>query len=122
MNQIDNGAAHVVASDTRQMVSAMDVALLHQARLCATLVEAASESRVAIASSQLVFEAVSAGMTKLVDSRASVATAIKRLTLIQRQSNLATVSLGCPGGMFNLPASARATAPDDAKLEVVFAD
>lgn len=111
MVEIKHGTAKVVAADTQAMTASLDEALLQQARLCATLVEAAGETELSIVESQPVLEAVAASMVKLVESRSSVAVAVKQLTGIQRRSNLAEVSFGCPGGWYRSRGSAETT-PD----------
>jgi type IV secretory pathway ATPase VirB11/archaellum biosynthesis ATPase len=119
MPEIKESTARVVAGDAQSMVSALDMALLQQARLCASIVETAAESQLPISSSQPVLAAMTEGMNRLVDSRASMEAAIRKMSVIQRNSNLGAVSFGCPNGFFRTPAPAFASAAQKGNCELV---
>lgn len=99
MHQIRNSAGSVVAQDTLSSVAALDTAFVMQARLCATVVEAAAESKLPVAATQKLLDAITAGMRGLVASREEVVTAVREINFIQARSNLRETSFGCPNGL-----------------------
>ena len=96
MHQIKHSSGAVVAAETQASVAAIDTAVLTQVRLCASVIEAASESKMPVATTQKVLESMAAGMTCLVASRLDIVNAVRELALIQRSSSLNTTSFGCP--------------------------
>lgn len=99
MHQIKNNAGAVVAQDTLSSVTALDTAFVMQARLCATVIEAAAESNLPVAATQKLLDAITAGMRGLVASREEVVTAVREINFIQARSNLRETSFGCPNGL-----------------------
>lgn len=99
MHQIKNTAGAVVAADTQSSASALDAAFIAQARLCATVVEAAADSKLPVAATQKLLDSITAGLRGLVASRAEFVTAVREINAIQAQSNLREVSFGCPNGL-----------------------
>ena len=116
MVHIKESSAQVVAGDAQAMTTALDLALLQQVRLCASIVETAADTKLGLAASQPVLAAMATGVSKLIDSRASMASAIKDMTIIQKRSNLAETSFGCPGGFWRTQAPSFASAA--AEVEV----
>lgn len=88
----------MIAADTQSSVAALDMAVVMQSRLCASVMEAATASRLPINTTQPVLEAMTAGMQSLADSRANMVTAVRQLISIQKCSTLSEEVFGCPGG------------------------
>ena len=99
MHSIKQSSAAVVASDTQDAGAAYDAALLAQARLCASFVEANDEVKLPMATSQTILQSMTDGMSGLVASRAHMTSVVRQLNLVQARSNLQTVSFGCPDGL-----------------------
>lgn len=100
MHKIKEQVGHVVAADTQASVAALDMAVLMQSRLCASSIEAATDSRLPMAATQGLLESLSAGINGLVESRAKLATAVRHLNVIQGRSTLRETSFGCPNGVY----------------------
>lgn len=96
MHEIKHTSGAVVAAETQASVTAIDIAVLTQARLCASVIEAASESKVPVATAQKLLESMTAGMSGLVASRLDIVKTVRELTLIQRRSTLNASDFGCP--------------------------
>lgn len=99
MHEIKHAVGNVVASDTQASVAALDNALVMQSRMCASIIEAASDSRLPIAATQSLLENLAYGINGLATSRGNMVVAVRELTRIQAGSNLETTSFGCPGGL-----------------------
>ena len=99
MHSIKQSSAAVVASDTQDAGAAFDSALLAQARLCASFVEANNEVKLPMATSQRILQSMTDGMSGLVASREHMTSVVRQLNLVQARSNLQTVSFGCPDGL-----------------------
>ncbi len=99
MHNIKQRVGEVVAADTQASVAALDSAVLMQTRLCASTIEASSDSKMPIAATQDLLESLSAGLNGLVQSRAELVKAVRHINLIQAKSNLRTVGFGCPNGL-----------------------
>lgn len=99
MHEIKHAVGSVVASDTQASVAALDNALVTQSRMCASIVEAAADSRLPIAATQSLLENLAHGINGLATSRGNMVVAVRELTRIQARSNLETTSFGCPGGL-----------------------
>lgn len=104
MHQIKSSAGAVVAADTQSSVAALDAAFIAQARLCATVVEAATESKLPVGATQKLLDSITAGLRGLVASREEVVVAVREINLIQAKSNLRTVAFGCPNGLYPMTA------------------
>lgn len=96
MHQIKENAGVVVAAETQAMVTAIDNAMLTQARLCSSVVEAASDAKMPVAATQKLLQSISDGMGSLVTTRANLSTAVKEMALIKSRSNLQPMNWGCP--------------------------
>lgn len=96
MHQIKHTSGAVVAAEAQASVAAIDAAVLTQARLCASVIEAANESNVPVAVAQKLLQSMTAGMSGLVASRMDIVNTVRELTLIQKKSSLKTTSFGCP--------------------------
>lgn len=105
MHKIKESTGAVVAQDIAASVSALDAAFVMQARLCATVIEAASESKLPVGATQKLLDSITAGMRGLVASREEVVTAVREINLIQAKSSLRVTSYGCPGGLYSLSTS-----------------
>ncbi len=96
MHKINKASGAVIASDTQASVAALDQAVLTQARLCASILETASESQLPMAATQKLLQSVAAGMSGLVASRTDMLSAVRTLNMLQMKSNLKETSFGCP--------------------------
>lgn len=103
MHKIEEGVGGVVAADTRTTMASVDATYVAQARMAASIVEAATASNMPASATQELLEAVTESMTQVVASRTKMIKALGQLQQIQRKSNLREVGFGCPGG---LPSSA----------------
>ena len=119
MHQIKKSTGDVVAADTQSSVSAIDYAVLSQARLTASLVEAAKDSQLAAASTQKLLQSMTNGMSVLISSRAELVTAVREINMIQLRSNLQTTSFGCPDGGPIKPSGSDQNAPFIAKADLI---
>lgn len=108
MHEIQPAAGRVVANDTQNCVAAVDQAVMSFAHLCASIVEVSTASRLPIGTVQSALANAGDGLTKLIASREDMSQATHALTTIQKDSNLRTVSFGCP------PFSPSAHTPDAA--------
>lgn len=100
MFSISEQVGHVVAADTRTSVSSLDAAVIAQARMCATVVEASGAEHLPIGTIQKVLDSLSSGIRDLVASRAELITAVRELNVIQSESSLQETSFGCPTGPY----------------------
>lgn len=98
MHNIKQRVGDVIAADTQASIEALDTAVLMQTRLCASTIEAATDSRLPIAATQSLLETLSSGMQVLVQGRAELAKTVRHINLIQARSNLRETSFGCPNG------------------------
>jgi hypothetical protein len=98
MLQIKHAVGSVVAADTQSSIEALDRAVAQQSRMCASVIEAAHDSHLAIATTQPLLDALSASVRGLVESRANLAEAVRQVAVIQAKSNLRETGFGCPSG------------------------
>jgi len=98
MIELKEGAGLVVVGDVRNAVAAVDEALLNGARLCASVIEASQGANIPVQQSQVLLQAISQGMNRVVEGRSEFVIAIKQMAAIKGQSNLAPVDYGCPDG------------------------
>jgi hypothetical protein len=98
MFQIKHSVGSVVAADAQSSIEALDRAVAQQSRMCASVIEAAHDSHLAIATTQPLLDALSAGLRGLVESRANLAKAVREVAVIQAKSNLRETGFGCPNG------------------------
>ena len=99
MHEIEQGVGSVVAADTRTTMMSVDATYLAQARMAASIVEAATASCLPAGATQQLLEAVTDSMAQVVAGRTKLISALVQLQQIQRQSNLREVGFGCPGGL-----------------------
>jgi len=97
-HQIRKTVGSVVASDTQSSVAALDLAVVSQSRMCASVMEAAGDSKMPIGATQKLLEAMTSGLQGLAVSRADMVTAVRELRRIQADSSLVEEYFGCPGG------------------------
>jgi hypothetical protein len=95
MHYFENGAALVIAEDLRSTFGAVDEALVNGSRLFNSIAETARTSRLNATESQRLFDHVAAGLSCVVQGRGEIVDAMKRMTVLKRQSNLETVDIGC---------------------------
>ncbi len=86
----------VVAADVQTTVAAVDDAILNGARLCASFIEATQGSNLPVSQSQKVIKSITAGLSAVADGRAEIVSAVRHLTTIKDNSNLAPENYGCP--------------------------
>jgi hypothetical protein len=99
MLNINKTSGTVVAAETQNLAAAIDSTMLAQARLTASIIETAGESKAPVMATQKLLKALSDNMSGLVSSRADFATAVRELNSLQSHSNLKEVGLGCPNGL-----------------------
>ena len=95
MLKIDQGAAHVIAGDIRATFSAVDDAIVNGTRLFGSIVETTRQSDLSAVESQRLYDSVAAGLNAVVKGRGDIVDALKRMTVLKRNSNLEPVDLGC---------------------------
>jgi hypothetical protein len=99
MHDIKQATGAVVAADTQASVGTLDEAVLAQARLCASVIEAAAASKMPVGATQKLLESMSNGIKGLVTSRSDLVAAVREINMIKMQSNLQETSYGCPNGL-----------------------
>lgn len=99
MVDIKKNVGGLVAADTQSSAAALDMAVVMQSRMCASVMEAAAHSKLPIAATQGALDAMTASLQNLSASRAGLVTAVRELLRIQAASNLCEVSFGCPDGI-----------------------
>ena len=109
MDKIEQGVGSVVAADTRMTMRSVDATYLAQARMAASIVEAATASDLPAGATQGILQAVTDSMSQVVAGRTELIKALTELQQLQRKSNLREVGFGCPGG---LPSQASLVASD----------
>ncbi|WP_126173023.1 hypothetical protein [Altericroceibacterium xinjiangense] len=102
MHEIKETIGAVIAGDTQASVKALDTAVTLQSRMCSNIMEAAMEARLPMGATQGLLEKLASGMNGLVATRSDMIAALRELSRIQSQSNLKTVSYGCPAGVENM--------------------
>ena len=115
MFSISKGIGRVVADDSQSSAATLNSALIAQARLCATVAEAAEASRLPMVATQNLLESLTGAMRNVIESRAGLVVAAHELAAIQSRSNLRTTDFGCPTGpytTFFTTASANEAAPE----------
>ena len=98
MLDIKQAVGAVVAADTQSSITALDQAVAQQSRMCASVIEAAHDSHLAIATTQPLLDALTSGLRGLIESRANLAKAAREIAIIQAKSNLRETGFGCPNG------------------------
>lgn len=106
MYKIENGVGSVVAGDMQASTAAMENAVYANARLCASLVEGAVQSKLPFNATQAILESVTNSMSKLVGSRAELLETMLGLKALQQQSTLRETAFGCGAGCPPWPTSA----------------
>lgn len=122
MYAISKQIGQVVAADSQSSVSSLDSALIAQARMCATVVEASDASHLPMGATQKVLASLTGGMRNLVESRAELLAAVQELTVIQRRSNLRETGFGCPAGPETFFTTGRAEAHADPRAAEISID
>jgi hypothetical protein len=102
MQNFDVNVGTLVAADTQGTLKALDDAILSELKLCTTLVEAIQGGDVPIASSQKILSSVTSGLSHIVAGRGEMATAVRQLTILKRDSNLSVYDYGCPNGALSV--------------------
>lgn len=105
MHRIQETAAKVVVDDTQSSVGAIDQAVMSYSRLCASIVEVSNASDLPVTAGQPALAKVAAGLNALIEGREHIASAVRELTKVQRDSSLRETAFECPGG---LPTSGQA--------------
>jgi hypothetical protein len=112
MIELKNGAGLVVAADVQNAFATLDDALLSEARMMVSVLEATEKASICAGQKQRLLSSLGAGMAATLDGRGHVVSALKELLDIKSQSNLAPVNYGCPGGWVTAEGE---TAPRSAK-------
>lgn len=98
MIELKNGAGLVVAGDVQNAFATLDDALLSEARMLVSILEATEKAAMCAGQKQRLLSTLGASMAATLDGRKHVVSALKELLDIKAQSNLAEVSYGCPAG------------------------
>ncbi|MCA1661080.1 MAG: hypothetical protein LC648_02490 [Novosphingobium sp.] len=114
MYSISKSIGQVVAADSQSSASALNSALIAQARLTATIAEASEASGLPMIATQSALESLAGAMSHVIESRAGLVSAARELATTQSRSNLRTTNFGCPTGpyQFFTTASAAETEPE----------
>lgn len=108
MIELKTGAGLVVAGDVRNAFAAVDDALLNQARMYVSILEATKNANIPAGQTQRLLKSLTGSISQVVDGRAQAVDALKQMIDIKEHSNLAPVSYGCPIGWDDLKACAPA--------------
>lgn len=100
MQNFDANLGSLVAADTQGTLRALDDAILSELKLCTTLVEAIQGSAIPVASSQKLLSSLTTGLSHVVAGRGEMATAVRQLIVLKKDSNLAVYDYGCPNASF----------------------
>lgn len=95
MHTFNTGAAIVIAADLRTTLASVDSALVTGSRLIGTMLETAQDANLSAIESQRVLDDMTTGLTNVVKGRSDMVEALKRMTVLKRNSNLETVDVGC---------------------------
>lgn len=106
MIELKPGAGLVVTGDVRNAFASVDDALLNNARMYVSVLEAAQGANIPVQQTQKLLASLTRGMALVVDGRAEIVGALKEMIAIKDRSNLAPVSYGCPVGWEELKAAA----------------
>lgn len=96
MVEFKPGAGLVVAGDVQSAMSSVDAAILNQARLCASFIEATTGTNLPVVQSQKVIKSLTTSMSAVADGREEMVSAVRHLTAIKDRSNLVMEDYGCP--------------------------
>jgi len=96
LNIEPNNAARV-AETTRNAIRQYDEALSSAARLTLSFIEASTNTNIPVNETQKILAAVHQSQSDLVSARGTMASAVSLMTSVQRRSNIAETSFGCPG-------------------------
>lgn len=119
MHEIKHSSGAVVAAETQASVAAIDTAVLTQARLCVSVIEAANDTNAPVVTVQKLLQSMTAGMSGLVASRMDMVNTVRELTLIQRRSTLDASDFGCPDVVDPTQGSLKAEPAPRASLDVM---
>ncbi|NJS15092.1 MAG: hypothetical protein HC788_11365 [Sphingopyxis sp.] len=100
MLTIKQAVGNVVAADTQETVRAIDKTIANQTRMIASVVDAAQDSHLPLAATQIMLEEMALGLNDIVNGRARLGAAVKEMAQIQARSNLRETSFGCPNGSY----------------------
>ncbi|GAA4024858.1 hypothetical protein GCM10022280_27180 [Sphingomonas swuensis] len=106
MIELKPGAGMVVVADVRSAFASVDDALLSQARMIVSVLEATQNANIPAGQSQRLLRSMTDGMSSTVEGRAKICSALGEMLEIKKNSNLAPVGYGCPVGWEDLKASA----------------
>lgn len=97
MFHFDKGKAQNVAEDTRTVLESYDDAIKSLATLTVSVINAASDSNLSARDRQDLMEAMHSRAGEALNGRAGMVTVVSMLSSLQRRSNHAETSFGCPG-------------------------
>jgi hypothetical protein len=98
MHTIAKPAGQIIAADTQATVAAIDAAVLTCSRLCGSIIEVSTSSKLPVATAQKALASAANAMVATVQGRDEIAAATRELLKVQRMSNLETTAFGCPDG------------------------
>jgi hypothetical protein len=98
MQNIDPKLGVLVAADSQGTLKAIDLAILSELKLCTTLVEAMQTTAIPANTSQKLLSSMTSGLTQIVAGRNEMATTLKHLHVLKKESNLSVYDFGCPNG------------------------
>ncbi|MET0239365.1 MAG: hypothetical protein ABW184_05650 [Sphingobium sp.] len=96
MFKLTEGAAHVVAADSRTAIEDFDAAFISGMRLATNAIEGIKGAGVPAGQSQRLYKKLVESFGQLVEGRATLISAIGHLQIIHQKSNIAETDLGCP--------------------------
>ncbi|WP_230482678.1 hypothetical protein [Sphingomonas sp. Leaf21] len=97
MLNIEPNSAAQVAETTRKAIRQYDEALSSAARLTLSFIAASSDTNIPVGETQKILAAVHKSQSDLMAARGTMVSAVSLMTSVQRRSNIAETSFGCPG-------------------------
>lgn len=95
--ELKEATVRVIADDTNRAVAGYDEALIEEARLRLTIMEAIRTSTIPLSKSQLVLRSIAKSSSHMLDARGELIKTIAAMQAIKMESPIAPMALGCPG-------------------------
>ena len=96
MLEIEPNAASAIANDARSAIAAYNTAIRSSASLTLTCLDADNPT-ISLREGQRLIEAIADTQRITIDARAKMLAAITLMTSLKRRSDIAPLSVGCPG-------------------------
>ncbi|WOE76142.1 hypothetical protein [Alterisphingorhabdus coralli] len=106
MHKIEDNNGQIVASDVQKGLRSIDAAITDNLTLTNSILQVSEASALPVSTSQGLLRSTTAALNGFVEGREQMARTIKQLSKIQAESNLRTVSFGCPNGIHQVTGSA----------------